>query len=138
MKRLALPKAVAVAAIAVAVSTGAFLVGRQTAPAHSGTWIEGYTVGYDEGVAIGRALQVGVSLPSDTKDVATHAFQDGYRSGLADSFGGYDGGWNLGQPYVVVVARGSGGRAYRIDQRELLRAGVSYRLCKNGAAVCPN
>jgi hypothetical protein len=129
---------VAAIAVAIALFAGALLVGRHTALAHSGTWIEGYTVGYDEGVAIGRALQVGVSLPSDTKDVATQAFQDGYRSGLADSFGGYDGGWNLGQPYVVVIGRGSDGRAYRIDHRELLRAGVSYRLCKSGAAVCPN
>jgi hypothetical protein len=70
--------------------------------------------------------------------VATKAFQAGYRSGLADSFGGYDGGWNLSQPYVVVVGKGTGGRAYRIEHRELLRPGVSYRLCENGAAVCPD
>jgi hypothetical protein len=86
----------------------------------------------------GRALQAGAALPADAKDVATNAFQAGYRSGLADSFGGYDGGWNPGQPYVVVVGKGTGGRAYRIEHRERLRPGVSYRLCENGAAVCPD
>ncbi|MDA0160362.1 hypothetical protein OM076_08805 [Solirubrobacter ginsenosidimutans] len=115
----------------------AFLLGRHTAPAHRGTWSDGYTAGYDAGVPVGRALQAGASLPRDTKDVAAKAFQAGYRGGLTDSFGGFDGGWNLGRPYVVVFGQGSGDRAYRIDHRELLRPGVSYRLCKNGAAVCP-
>jgi hypothetical protein len=130
--------AAAIVFASAAALAGAFVVGRQTAPAHSGTWSDGYAVGYDEGVAIGRELQVGASLPSDTKDVATKAFRTGYQSGLADSFGGFDGGWNLGQPYVVVLGKGSGDRAYRIDHRELLRPGVTYQLCKNGAAVCPN
>ena len=141
MKRPTLRKPVYTAAAIVVASgamlAGAFLLGRHTAPTHSGTWSDGYAVGYDAGVPVGRALQVGVSLPSDTKDVATKAFQAGYQSGLADSFGGYDGGWDLGRPYVVVIGKGSGDRAYRIDHRELLRPGVSYQLCKNGAAVCP-
>jgi len=142
VKRLALPRAAysaaAIVVALVAVCVGAFLLGRQTAPTHSGTWIDGYAVGSDEGVLIGRALQAGAALPADAKDVATNAFQAGYRSGLADSFGGYDGGWNLSQPYVVVVGKGTGGRAYRIEHRERLRPGVSYRLCENGAAVCPD
>ena len=142
VKLFGLPRAAyaaaAIVAALVAVCVGAFLLGRQSAPTHSGTWIDGYAVGYDEGVSIGRALQADAALPADTKDVATKAFQAGYRSGLADSFGGYDGGWNLNQPYVVVVGKGTGGRAYRIEHRELLQPGVSYRLCKNGVAVCPN
>jgi hypothetical protein len=128
----------AVIVVAVcAITGGAFLLGRHTAPAHPGSWSDGYAVGYDAGIPVGRALQAGASLPPDAKDVATKAFQTGYRSGLADSFGGFDGGWKLGRPYVVVFGKGTGDRAYRIEQRELLRPGVSYRLCKNGTAVCP-
>jgi hypothetical protein len=142
MKRPTLRRPVhAAAAIAVVIgsmSAGAFLLGRHAAPAHRGTWSDGYAAGYDAGVPVGRALQVGVSLPADTKDVAGKAFQAGYRSGLVDSFGGYDGGWNLDRPYVVVIGKGPGDQPYRIDHRELLRPGVTYRLCKNGAAVCPN
>ena len=130
-------RSTAIAVALCAIGAGAFLLGRHTAPAHPGSWSDGYAVGYDAGIPVGRALQAGASLPRDTKDVATKAFKAGYRSGLADSFGGFDGGWNLGRPYVVVFGKGSGDQAYRIDHRELLRPGVSYRLCKNGAAVCP-
>jgi hypothetical protein len=138
MKRPTLRKPIyAAAAIVVAMVAGAFVLGRRTAPEQRGSWSEGYAVGYDAGIPVGRALQAGASLPPGTKDVATKAFQAGYRSGLADSFGGFDGGWNLGRPYVVVFGKGSGDRAYRIDHRELLRPGVAYRLCKNGTAVCP-
>jgi hypothetical protein len=122
------------AAIVVALgasSAGAFLLGR-----HSGGWNDGYALGYDAGVPVGRALQAGVSLPAGTRDVAKKAFQAGYQSGLADSFGGYDGGWILGRPYVVVIAKGAGDVPYRIDHREPLRPGVWYRVCENGADVC--
>jgi hypothetical protein len=128
---------IAVVALVVAGSVGAFALGRHTAPAPDGTSTASYKLGYDEGVSVGRALQAGASLPSGTRDVATKAFQSGYRSGLADSFGGYDGGWNLGQPYAVVIGKGSGDATYRIDSRELLRAGVTYQLCKHDTAVCP-
>ncbi|MGH3635452.1 MAG: hypothetical protein ACRDV3_08325 [Acidothermaceae bacterium] len=138
----AIPKPVyatsAVVVALAAVFAGAFLLGRQSAPARTGTWIQGNAVGYDEGVSTGRALQVGAALPADTKDVATKAFQAGYRAGLVDSFGSYDGGWNLSQPYVVVIEKGVDDAPYRIDQRELLQPGVTYQLCKNGTAVCPS
>jgi hypothetical protein len=127
----------AVAIALVAVFIGAFVLGRQTAPTHSGSWAEGNAVGYDEGVGVGRSLQVGATLPADTKDVATKAFKEGYRAGLVDSFGSYDGGWNIGQPYVVVIEKGIDDAPYRIDQRELLQPGVTYQVCKNGTAVCP-
>jgi hypothetical protein len=114
----------------VALVAGAFLLGRHTAPNGS------YQQGYDEGLSLGRALQAGDVLPADTKDVATKAFEAGHRSGLDDSFGGYDGGWNLGQPYAVVIGKGSAGATYRIESRELLQAGVAYQLCKHDRAVC--
>lgn len=128
--------AVAVAVVVAALLAGAFLLGRYTAPAHSGSWAEGNAVGYDEGLAVGRALQVGASLPADAKDAATKAFKAGYQAGLTDSFGSYDGGWSLGQPYVVVIQKGVGDAPYRIDQRELLQPGVTYRVCKSAAGVC--
>jgi hypothetical protein len=134
-------RAYVVSAVVVAVGAlfaGAFLLGRGTAPTHSGTWVDGNAVGYDEGVSVGRALQVGSVLPAGTKDVATKAFQEGYRAGLIDSFGSYDGGWSLGRPYVVVIGKGVDDAPYRIDQRDLLRPGVTYQVCKDGTAVCPS
>jgi len=135
-KRAYLLSAVVVAVCAV--FAGAFLLGRGTAPTHSGTWVEGNAVGYDEGVSVGRALQIGSALPAGTKDVATKAFQQGYRAGLIDSFGSYDGGWSLDRPYIVVIGKGIGDAPYRIDQRELLQSGVTYQVCKGGTAVCPS
>jgi hypothetical protein len=133
-KRVFLTSAIVVAFSCV-LAVG-LVVGRQTAPAHSEAWIDANAVGYDEGVSVGRALQAGAALPAGTKDVAGKAFRAGYRSGLADSFGGYDGGWHLGRPYVVVLAQGAGDLPYRIAQRQLLQAGVTYRVCNNGAALC--
>jgi hypothetical protein len=123
------------AALVVAVAAlvaCAFFLGRHSAPTDS------HQQGYDEGLAVGRALQAGDALPAGTKDVATKAFEAGHRSGLEDSFAGYDGGWNLGQPYVVVIGKGAAGVTYRIQSRERLRAGVAYRLCKKGTALCSN
>ena len=118
--------------VAVVAVSGAFFLGRGTAPDDS------HQQGYDEGLSVGRALQAGDALPADTKNVAAKAFEAGHRSGLEDSFAGYDGGWNLGQPYVVVIGKGAGGVTYRIQSRERLRAGVAYQLCKKATAVCSN
>jgi len=133
LRLLRWPLSVVVLAVAL---VAVFFIGRHTAPAHNGTWSQGYSIGYDEGMSIGRALQVGASLPADTKDVATKAFQSGYQAGLTDSFGSYDGGWNIGQPYVIVMQKGVGDAPYRIDSRELLEAGKAYELCQGGKAVC--
>jgi hypothetical protein len=128
--------ATATVVVLAGLLAAAFLIGRFTAPPHGGSWAEGNAVGYDEGVSVGRALQVGASLPADTKDAATKAFKAGYQAGLTDSFGSYDGGWSLGQPYVVVIEKGVGDAPYRIDQRELLQPGVTYRVCKSAVGVC--
>ncbi len=137
MRRPTIRESVYVAA-AIVVACGAFLLGRHTAPTHSGTWSDGYAAGYDAGVPVGRALQAGAALPAGTKDVAKQAFQAGYQSGLTDSFGGFDGGWNLGRPYAVVIGKGAGDQTYRIAHRELLEPGISYQLCRHGTAVCRN
>ena len=131
---------IVVAALAVVVAAAglgaAFLLGRKTAPVHDRGWAQGYSVGYDEGVSMGRALQVGDTLPSTTKDLGTKAFQAGYVAGLDDSWGSFDGGWNIGQPYVVVIGKGVAGAAYRIASRELLAPGTTYRLCPGGSSIC--
>ena len=124
------------AVVAVAALVAAFLLGRHTAPVHDHGWMQGYSVGYDTGVPVGRSLEVGDSLSPDTKDVGTKAFEAGYRAGTDDSFGSYDGGWNIGQPYTIVLDKGINGATYRIDQRELMQPGVTYVLCQSGKAVC--
>jgi hypothetical protein len=87
---------------------GAFVLGRGTAPAHSHAWEDSYTLGYDVGLLTGRTLQVGDSVVPTEKAGATTAFQAGNRAGQGDSWGDYDGGWEIGRPYVVIVGRGTG------------------------------
>ena len=65
---------------------------------------------YAAGIRDGRALQV----PPDARD----AFDDGYRAGADDVFGGYDGGWDLNRPYTITLARGEDGITYRIKTRK--------------------
>ena len=65
---------------------------------------------YAAGVRDGRALQV----PPAARD----AFDDGYQAGANDVFGGYDGGWDLGRPYTITLARGEDGITYRIRTRK--------------------
>ena len=67
------------------------------------------------GLAEGRALQV---PPQGGRRAA---FRAGYAAGANDVFGGYDGGWDLGQPYIVRLARGHGPVTYRIDSRTRMR-----------------
>ena len=62
------------------------------------------------------------------------AFNTGYRAGREAAFGGFDGGWAYGTPYVVVLQRGGPGITYRVAHRMPLSPGVSYRVCGN--AVC--
>jgi hypothetical protein len=92
-----------VAAIAIGVGAGLFLLGRATA--HDGD----YDAGRAQGVEEGRALQVAPA--------ARNAFQAGYAAGADDVFGGYDGGWDFGRPYTITLAHGSNGVTYRIATR---------------------
>jgi hypothetical protein len=71
----------------------------------------GERAGRAAGLAEGRALQV------PPRGGRRAAFRTGYAAGANDVFGGYDGGWYLGRPYVITLARGPGPVAYRIDSR---------------------
>jgi hypothetical protein len=102
---------VAGAALAVA----GFALGRSSADTDAGR-DAGVREGRAGGLQEGRALQATGSAPT-----ARAAFDAGYAAGANDVFGGFDGGWSLGEPYVVTLARGSGGVTYRIDSRRPLR-----------------
>ena len=90
---------------------------------------EGERAGVARGVVEGRALQV---RPSGGR---RSAFRAGYAAGADDVFGGYDGGWYLGRPYVVTLAKGRAPVSYRIDSRTPMRAGVAYFRCGPGRAL---
>jgi hypothetical protein len=118
-------------AVLAAVLAAAALValGRATAPApdaaRSGGYHDGAVAGYADGFRAGRAegLQEGqaiaesAGLPPAARARVRQAFDDGYRAGANSAFGGYDGGWSLGRPYVIVLAKGGNGVTYRIAAR---------------------
>ena len=118
--------AVLLAILAAAVLVG---LGRLTAPApaaarvrgyHDGTvagHAEGFLAGRAEGLQEGQALAATAGLPPGPRERAKAAFDAGYRAGANGVFSGYDGGWSLGQPYVIVLARGANGVTYRIAAR---------------------
>lgn len=128
-----------------ALVAGAFLAGRATAgrggtdhdAAYSSGYAAGLRAGEAQGVREGRALQEAGSLPAAEARAARVAFDDGYRAGADDAFGGWDGGWALGTPYVVTLEPGTGGVTYRIATRVTLEPGVGYRLCAGGHDLCP-
>jgi hypothetical protein len=118
---------IVVVAFAVLAAAGLVALGRATAPDRGAAraFREGTTAGYADGFAAGRAvgLQEGQALaessgsaPGDRTQVRD-AFDDGYRAGANSVFSGYDGGWSLGRPYVIVLARGANGITYRITAR---------------------
>jgi hypothetical protein len=111
------------------LAAGLVVLGRATAPdpatARARGYHEGTTAGYAGGFAAGRAvgLQEGQALAESAGSAPTDrtrvkdAFNDGYRAGANSVFSGYDGGWSLGRPYVVVLAKGANGITYRITAR---------------------
>jgi hypothetical protein len=114
--------------VVVGLIAAGVVVGRATAPAHDPGFAQGNAAGYAEGVAVGRSLQIGDSVPSGSKDIATTAFQTGYRAGETDAFGAYDGGWKLGAAYVVVLGKGVAGATYRFVERDELTPGTTYHV----------
>ena len=64
--------------------------------------------------------------------VRPHAgsYDEGYRAGREDAFSGYDGGWILGEPYIVTLRRGGPGITYRFARRWPLLPGREYRSCR--------
>jgi hypothetical protein len=138
-----------VVAILVAVSAAAGLVavGRATAgtaTARSDGYqlgrISGYADGLHDGRAAGlqegRALQAPLTLPSGERGAAKAAFDAGYAAGANDVFGGYDGGWGIGSPYVVVLTPAGNGITYRIQSRIPMQRGVNYHLCPHSTVLC--
>ena len=119
----------ALTAVAVLTAAGLIALGRATAPdpaaARSRGYHDGATAGYADGFQAGRAeglregqaIAATATLPPGPRGRARAAFDTGYRAGANAAFGGYDGGWSLGQPYVIVLARGAGGITYRIAAR---------------------
>lgn len=124
------------------VVSAAFVLGRSTVnssppsvPSPSG-YTDGFEAGRAAGIQEGRALQAGQGLTGAERDTATAAFNAGYRAGVDDVFGGYDGGWSTGVPYAVTLVAGTGGATYRILSRLELRPGVDYFLCPDGKTLC--
>jgi hypothetical protein len=107
-------RVVAAAVVAAALAIAGFALGRASANTDAGH-DAGVREGRAAGLQEGRALQTAGSAPS-----ARAAFDAGYAAGANDVFGGFDGGWSLAEPYVITLARGSGGVTYRIDSRRPL------------------
>ena len=139
--RVASKKHVLALIIGVALAAALFAIGRWTAPAtathgvsQSNRYFDGIRVGEVEGRRQGRVLQEGTSVPKTLRKAVRASFNDGYAAGGNDAFQGYDGGWTMGLPYVIVLEPGSGQIVYRIKSRTPLEAGVDYYLC--GHALC--
>ena len=135
--------------IGLVMATGSFVLGPDdwasssgsapTSPARPGgtaDYAAGYQAGWAGGMQEGRALQQGQGLVGSDRDAATTAFDSGYRAGVNDAFGGYDGGWSLGMPYLITLGSGAGGTTYRISSRTTMQAGMNYYLCPDGINVC--
>jgi hypothetical protein len=115
------PRTLVAVVLAVLVALVFFGLGRVTAPssaaARSRGYADGFKAGRAEGLREGQAIASTASLPADARAAARAAFDNGYRAGANSAFGGYDGGWELGRPYVIVLAKGTGGITYRIATR---------------------
>jgi hypothetical protein len=128
------------ALVAVAIAAGAFALGRASVDTDAAREegraagrAEGRAAGRAEGLAAGRAVgpaegraagiregrAVGIREGRALQVAAgsRRAFQAGYTAGANDVFGGFDGGWSLGTPYLITLGRGARGVTYRIDAR---------------------
>ncbi len=122
---------------AVAVAAGLFVVGRVSAgtgAVRDRAYHQGYATGRADGLQEGRAIQLTQPLPADQRGAIRAAFTAGYTAGENDVFDGYDGGWGISTPYVVVLVPGAGGATYRIESRVELRPGINYYLCPDSTA----
>jgi hypothetical protein len=125
-----------VVTVALLAAAG-FAVGRTTARGpQAGDYLDGLRAGRAEGRLEGRAEQEGAALPAGDRAAVRNAFTAGYAAGTDDVFAGYDGGWALGVPWIVTLAEGTGGAAYRIASRTPVEPGVSYSLCSDGTTLC--
>ena len=93
-------------------------------------------MGQAQGRELGRAEQAGAALPAHDRRVAHDAFRLGYAAGANDVFAGYDGGWTLGTPWLVVLEPGGPRIDYRIRDRTRVSPGIAYYLCRDGKSLC--
>lgn len=128
---------------ALLVGAALVILGRATVDRDAGAaaarqdgYFDGLLAGQAQGREEGRAAQEVRGLPADTAAAARRAFSDGYAAGINDAFAGYDGGWELGAPYLVTVEPGKGPVVYRIATRERVEPGVAYYLCPSGHGLC--
>jgi hypothetical protein len=135
------------AAVVLAVAAGLVLLGRatvDTGPAREHGYRDGKSAGFSDGLQAGRAtgrqegraLELGASVPQESRAAVQAAFNAGYTAGQNDVFAGYDGGWILSAPYVITLGNGSGKITDRIRSRTLLEPNVNYFLCPNGHDLC--
>jgi hypothetical protein len=75
--------------------------------------------------AIGRATAPSPGPPPPRPGT----YDAGYLAGREDAFSGFDGGWVLGDPYIVILRRGRPGLTYRFARRWPLEPGREYRTC---------
>ena len=97
-------------------------LGRVTAPAPRAPgavpgYADGFLAGRAQGLQEGQAIAATSALPPTARGRTKAAFDAGYRAGANAAFSGYDGGWSLGQPYVIVLTKGANGITYRIATR---------------------
>jgi hypothetical protein len=104
--------------------------------ARAAGYADGLHDGRAAGLEEGRALQVPLTLPAGVRDAAKAAFDTGYAAGANDVFGGYDGGWAMDSPYVVVLIPAGNGIVYRIRSRTPMQPGVTYSLCPHSTVLC--
>jgi hypothetical protein len=111
------------------------LADRDTSPpafASEATW---WAEGHARGVVDGRVLQGSMPLAPSERAAVGQAFRNGYAAGQTDAFGGYDGGWTIGDPYVVTLRAGGSGITYRFASRTPMVKGQAYYRCR-GAGIC--
>ena len=81
------------------------------------------------GFAAGRLTQP--SSPAEpTVRSASGGYDTGFHAGREAAFQGFDGGWGLGEPYIVVLRRGPSGTTYRFARRWAVLPGQEYRSCR--------
>jgi hypothetical protein len=90
--------------------------------------IVGVLVGAAAGFAAGRFTHPS-SPATRTVHTGSGGYADGYHAGREAAFQGFDGGWGLGDPYIVVLRRGPSGTTYRFAHRWAVLPGREYRSC---------
>jgi hypothetical protein len=134
--------------LALAASGLAFVAGRQAADPEGR-----YERGFAEGERIGRAaVQTEFAPGTDAyRAIYDRGRSEGFRDGRArgrrdgervalttgreDVFGGFKGGWSIGDWYLVNIRPGDDGAEYGIGARVEMRRDTRYWVC-GGVHIC--